>query len=514
MLYGRSGGLTLAIPNLGYRVKGYSTGALGGPLRATVELRGNEAELLNATNLVRYYAEIEDDVEGVVWWGYVSAAKITIGNVELGRELKGMGNRVAVAYARTVPDPATGSRKVTTLWADDLLSQSEYGIKELLVSAGDFDDDGAIFQRDLILAAAANPIDTVGIGGARGGGLGGALDLEGWWSTLDWRRYAQPLGLERHSTSGGARQDITTNAATPRTSAVAQSFQLSSAAGWSAYEVHLRVRTAGGPTDTLTVSIRADSAGSPGSVLGSVGVAGSALASAASWYEFVLAAPVALSTGTTYWIVAERNEPAGASTVQVDVDEGLGYASGQLRVFDGSSWAARVPDADLMFQVIGRQETTAQIAAAVTASGQFFSGADIVDASGRITEQYRSGERSALQEILGLLDRGTTAGRRLLARVTQDRRLQVYAEPDPPDIAQASSYISRTGQVMTKLAVPIPNAACTSGIWVRSEALADTVYSSRANFLEQTEYDAMTDTLRFTTKGQRSPWDVTKIRNT
>lgn len=515
-LYSRQGNLTLAIPDLGYRVRSYSTGAMGGPLRARVELRGNEAELLNATNLIRYVAEIEDDVEGVVWWGYVAAARVRLGNVELGREVRGMGNRVAVAYARTVPDPSTGSRKAITPWADDELSQAEYGAKELLVSVGDFDEDGATFQRDLILAAAKDPIETIDITGERGRALGGELDLEGWWYTLDWRRYAQPAGLVRFATSGGARQDITTNAASPRTSAVAQSFQLpvTSPTGWAAYEVHLRLRTTGAPTDNLTVSLRADGGGVPGAVLSSVAVAASALANAASWARFVLASPVALSLATTYWIVAERNEPTGTSTIQVDVAEGGGtYGPGVLRLWDGTTWAARSPDADMMFQVVGREETTAQIAAAVAASGQFFTGTDIIDASGRVVEQYRSGERSALQEIVGLLDRGTAAGRRLLARVTQDRRLQVSAEPDPPDVSAASHYISRSGQVMTRLAVPIPNAACVSGIWVRSEALADTIYADRANFLEVTEYDAASDMLRFTTKGQRSPWDVTKIRN-
>ena len=80
--------------------------------------------------------------------------------------------------------------------------------------------------------------------------------------------------------------------------------------------------------------------------------------------------------------------------------------------------------------------TTTQIGAIVTASGQFLSATDVIDASGIVSNEYRDGNKRASDEIASLLKQGVSGGRRLLATVTGDRRLKVYQEP----AQQASSY--------------------------------------------------------------------------
>lgn len=79
--------------------------------------------------------------------------------------------------------------------------------------------------------------------------------------------------------------------------------------------------------------------------------------------------------------------------------------------------------------------TTTQIAAIVTAAGQFLTATDIDNASGVTSPEFRDGNTTALREIQDLLESGTTNKRRLLASVDAGRRLRVYEEPARPSVA-------------------------------------------------------------------------------
>jgi hypothetical protein len=83
----------------------------------------------------------------------------------------------------------------------------------------------------------------------------------------------------------------------------------------------------------------------------------------------------------------------------------------------------------------GNTETTAQISAIITNMGQFFTGVDVETASGISSAQLRDGDRTGWEEIEDLLKSGTSANRRLLAEVTDSRRLHIYEEPDSDDVS-------------------------------------------------------------------------------
>jgi len=116
----------------------------------------------------------------------------------------------------------------------------------------------------------------------------------------------------------------------------------------------------------------------------------------------------------------------------VQVDEGLGYAGGALRVWNGSGWIARTPDADLHFRVGGGQETTRQLKtlAASSVGGQFLQGVRMETGSGVYSSPFQDGSRTALQVISRLLAAGTWTGQQLSAVVTPQRWLKVMALPE------------------------------------------------------------------------------------
>ncbi len=81
--------------------------------------------------------------------------------------------------------------------------------------------------------------------------------------------------------------------------------------------------------------------------------------------------------------------------------------------------------------------TTTQISAILTNMAPFIVAVDILDASGISTLETRDGKRRGNEEIEELLNAGNSAGTRLLARVTELRHVEVYAEPVS---APASDY--------------------------------------------------------------------------
>jgi hypothetical protein len=198
------------------------------------------------------------------------------------------------------------------------------------------------------------------------------------------------------------------------------------------------------------------------------------------------------------------------------VDEDLGYA-GILRLWNGSAWVARSPDADLSFKLTGEWETTRQIEEAVDADGEFMTGVDLVDDSGVWSSQYRDGDSSVLQVVRELLDGGTSNDRRLLATVTRGRGLRVYEEPERPDDAgDAEVFLGSDGQVRTA-GDALVTRECPVGVWC---ALKDVVPPSldmslmadpSLFFVERSEFRVGEGTLLLGARGEPSVWDLGRI---
>ena len=207
-----------------------------------------------------------------------------------------------------------------------------------------------------------------------------------------------------------------------------QTFTLPTDDAWTAAAIELRLRRVGSPGDGITVQLVADNAGAPGTVLDSATVAAGDIPAEMGWVSFGLSNTDALAYGTTYGIVVLRtgsNDPA--SYYEIDTDANATYAGGSIRLYDGAAWQTPAPLIDLVFRVLGAQDTGQQIADALRSTAWAM---DVdAESSGVASNQYRAGELRVLDEVEALLDTGNSIGARLLLRVLRNLAARVYARP-------------------------------------------------------------------------------------
>lgn len=292
---------------------------------------------------------------------------------------------------------------------------------------------------------------------------------------------------------------------------VASTFTLgANTASWTAASIAIRAKKVGAPADSLKVELCADSSGAPGTVLDSATVAATNIEETSEWVIFTLANTQALSFGSTYWIVVSRT---GANDIDdyylLDVDEDLGYTRGELRLYTGSEWTVRATDADLVFRILGSVQTTTQLQNLYTACGQFFRRLDVVDNSGVYSNQYRDGATDGLAEIEKLLKSGTSSGTRMLATVTPERILRVYAQP--ASAGEENMQLASDGTVREITGQPLAPGVLPAGRWLRLADVPGNVdaLAGLANiFIERAEYQVAEGGLRLEAQGTPSPWDL------
>jgi hypothetical protein len=206
-----------------------------------------------------------------------------------------------------------------------------------------------------------------------------------------------------------------------------QPFTLPTAGSWTAARIEIRLRKVGTPTDGVIVQLTQDSAGVPGTVLDSATVDDVDIPDEMGWVAFELSNADTLTYGTTYGITVARTGANSATNYyEIDLDADATYAAGVERQWDGATWQTPSPAADMVFRVLGAVDTGTQ-------AGEILeSWAGAVDAALSSIEahQYRTGETRAIDEVTALLNIGTDAGLRLLARMQRNLVAQVYARPD------------------------------------------------------------------------------------
>ena len=164
-----------------------------------------------------------------------------------------------------------------------------------------------------------------------------------------------------------------------------------------------------------------------------------------SWTKVALTPLLALGTGI-YWFVLTRSGSIDLGNFfKLKVNEDCGYSRGVFKLNNGSTWGSRIPDADLNFSALGRQETTDQIQAIASdaAAAQFLAGVKIEADSALYSSPYRSGLKTALQEIRDLLASGTSAAVGLVASMDANRVLHISAKPSAVALVQGEDGVIR-----------------------------------------------------------------------
>ncbi len=259
---------------------------------------------------------------------------------------------------------------------------------------------------------------------------------------------------------------------------VAQSFTPSVATPWTAYEIVVYARRIGAPGDNLKVGIWSNTSGHPNALLASGTVTGSSLSDELEQVSITLSSPYALAYGTTYWVVVERTGSADPENMfAIGLDETLGH-SGVLKVWNSTAWETRIPDCDMPFEVWGQRETTLQIQ---DMAGYVLPKTTVDSPSGVYARQWRAGEQTVRQEVEELLAAGTSAGRRLLAQVSPEQVVRIYAEPD-------AGYLSLLLDTDGRLHLPLgalDEGQLPAGQWVQ---LTEEAKGLGPLFIERAQY--------------------------
>lgn len=477
-------------------VNEYSHHAVGGPEEASISIRGNAESLVDMTRRLGYRVEIHNEDAVPVWWGYLFSAEVRFGERRVNASLGRMANKIRVAYSKLDPGQETSDSREITAWATDSFSVERYGTKEMVITKSDLTTEAAELARDLALEKQRLPKREVTSGISEGGSLSGLLRCKGWFNTLGWETYEQEAGKEAHEVTGAGTQAMGEGTV----SKIAQSFQISSADPWYAEKLSVRARKNGNPTDNCVLTLHSDSGGVPGTQLASATIAGTFFSDEALlWMGALVSARYELQPSTTYWFqIARSGAPDGSNYYIIDVDEGLQYSSGVMKMYT-SSWITRTPDADLLFRVGGTRETTQQIDDMMSSEGQFLTGFTIRQASGIYTNPYRDGKNDVLYYLRELLALGRSTGVRYIAKVDRQQHLWVYEEP-LPDPSRPDYTVDEFDVWHERGGGPIPKNMCPVAGWYRIAAMPEAYASAEVldtglYFMERSTYRPKNDIL-------------------
>jgi len=281
---------------------------------------------------------------------------------------------------------------------------------------------------------------------------------------------------------------------------LAMSFTNSSGSDWDADKIYIRahkVEEGIGVSDALEVYLYDDSGNEPNISLANASVLAANIDTYMDWIEFDLSSAVTLTAGSTYWIVVQNETYPSVDKNDyfiIDGNSAEGYINGSMLLYNinSSSWEAWSQPCDINFRVVGEDETTDQITSIISDAGEFVIDTNIIDASGLNTNPYREGDNTAQFEIEKLLEKGTTNDLRLLARVLDNYKLEVYEEPEQFE----SDYILGNNDVRDPEGNIVPPADCPVGVWMRyRDALPGHVNTKRLSnathvFVEEAEYRA------------------------
>jgi len=422
--------------------------AEGGPAQAHIRLTGAGDKLIGASRLLRCPVMVRDKAGTPVWWGYVEDVIVYLEGAQISVSLAGLFNKVRVRYSFISPNKGISDQAFTES-AEDIVSQAEYGVKEITLQRYGIDDDFALNLRDTFLKGAALPKSALSKN-KPGKQNQVILKCAGWFKSLAWQSYQNLEGFYANPGPGPGVFNFGQSSAARCPSQV-----FTPGADCALSYAYFQLRGIGNPTRNLNAQIR----DADGNLLAaSDPVAVSALSGTAyRWVKFTFPTPYTITGGTTYLLGVTANTVDPSRYFAIRSDENQSYANGYALYFNGSSWGnlpsvtnpGGVPD--LIFRAVCIADTGSQIEEIASAGSQFFTRIT-VPVSSVMTCPYRDNGEDCLKEIQNLMTLGTSNHRRILARVTPERQLEFYEQPDPDT---PSVYMDGRGQFWTFQGTPL-----------------------------------------------------------
>ena len=444
---------------LEYEVKRYSWDRYVGPSILEYEATGNVGALGNLLNYLGKGVVVTDNHRGKpVWWGRLNEMTFTDENLTVTFSLDKTSNKTACRYNYL------GESGITA-FVEDTDSQNSYGILEMILSKSDTSPDAALSYATSEHEFLRWPQPIINI--KKSNRVFATIKAESWLYQMNQRYYNQDEGLEAFEDFGSGNQKLGDVAANET---VAQSFELSSAAGWDIKKIAIRIRKEGAPVDDVQLYLMSDSGvDTPSAILATATVIGGAdIPESMTRVEFTFPTAYTAAISTTYWIAVTRSGGADSTNYYVvEANEDLG-ADGIFRIYDGSAWNTREPDADMPYWVYGEDETSDQITDIVTEKAEFVKNITI-ESSGVFTNQFRNDYPVAWDEYALHMDNGTDNDLRYTGELDIDRNLDIFEEPS---VATTSDpIIGADGVLCTPTGTPVPPADCYIG-WVNISDLS------------------------------------------
>lgn len=188
--------------------------AIGGCHRANIRAELGIDGLAEMLDYLRNGVRLYDKQGYLCWWGYVHEVTVRWGVSEVKISLDRMYNRVKVAY-RALVAGEDATEDTQTDWAENGISVSEYGYKELILDAGALvlTETAAEALRDTRLAETAQPRASADFD-TRNTNPIADIACRGWWETLSWVHYNQTAGRINYTDTGGGGMQAIGQAAT------------------------------------------------------------------------------------------------------------------------------------------------------------------------------------------------------------------------------------------------------------------------------------------------------------
>lgn len=404
-------------------VNAYSKSVYGGCLEAEIEIKGETERLFELINYLRDGVEIYDEAGNAVWWGYVERVEIPNKSVMIVADLDEMHNKVAVAYNLISAGDNTVGLRRTSAWVVDDDSIAKFGTKELLESGGSMNAVEALSMATRLRNEMRFP--RVYVTGGQEGEKVAKVVCYGWWQTLGWRYCCVPTELAlSFQTFGDASVELRDGVK------IAQSFTATSDLNLS--DVEILAHKLGSPGDIKVALCLADEDGKPGEAVRNGSFPALEIDTDQAWVRATFSEAMELTPNEIYFLTFESASSDDSNYQVIALDPNNGYSGGEFFEFADNEWVA--DERDMPFRLYNNvlTETSQQLQNYLTDCGQFFSRVFIDNRSGHYAESYRNGDTSALAEAEALLEVGTSNYRRLLARVTVDRAVTVYEEPEEP----------------------------------------------------------------------------------
>lgn len=281
---------------------------------------------------------------------------------------------------------------------------------------------------------------------------------------------------------------------------LAQSFVASF--GGDVGQIGIVVGKFGEPADALRVSLCADTAGAPGTILGSVEIAGNDLVQDAewTWFKFTASRPVVVS-GATYWLLVERtgaNSPDHYYNVATTNTE-----RGVCLAHNGITWVTNPTKKYLPYQVWQAEETTVQLRKIIADAGQFITATTIAVNSGIFDNPEAEGDVTAYDLIETLFDAGIEGGGSFVLQINHDRVARLSAKPAKPVESEAPRIYTLDGQVLTPGGTQYSaEGELPVGEWVAIERTPRHLNLSPV-YVEAAEFDAERGTITITPEGNK-----------